>query len=313
MRRNLDALAQAAIRRTVSLLPARSLRYILASIAARTGVSLIQVDGNRGQILGAIDDQVVFGCYWRGLDPSSALISSLQTLSSINRGGTLVDVGANIGLFTTPFARNPKIACKLFEPDRLNSRLLRWNLATNCPGADVSIYELALLDRKCTVELEHSPDNHGDHRVRVGDASQASDRALFRENERETAKVPATTLDDLLNAETLAKPIVIKIDVQGAEAHVIQGGSTLLKSTDILIFEFWPYGLRRAHANVPQMFDQLKAVFREGALFEEKDGTPRCLEAEGRPLRSIDLILADLHKLYHDVDSIRQVDVLLRR
>ncbi len=58
-RRRLEALAQAALDRIVATLPARALRYLLTSICAQTGVSLLQVGGVHGAILGAAADRFV--------------------------------------------------------------------------------------------------------------------------------------------------------------------------------------------------------------------------------------------------------------
>jgi FkbM family methyltransferase len=312
----IDTVAKAAIRGAVSLLPERSTRYILTSIAKRTGVSLLQVTGKHGDILGAIDDDGVLGGYWRGRDPSVSLVSYLDEFFSSGQGGTLIDIGANIGLFAIPLLRKHAIDCHLFEPNPLNYRLLCWNLHNSRCVGSFKTYQLALLDRKMQVELELSPMNHGDHRVRVTSREQVSSLPnAFREQERPTIPVTAVALDDVLCAETLRRPIAIKIDSQGAEAHIIRGASAMLRAADVLMFEFWPYGLRRMNASVSEFFDQLQRSFRVGAFLEAHNRRTDEKSDEVIPdsFRPIDAVISRLDKLYSETDSIKHGDVIACR
>jgi len=312
-RRRAEGLAQAALDRIVATLPARTLRYLLTSICGRTGVTLMQVRGAHGEILGAVADRLVLGNYWRGLDPSAAVIAYLEKFFAARGGGTLIDAGANIGLFTIPLARNPRISCKLFEPDPLNYRLLCWNLANNCPGGNISTYQLALLDRKATVDLERSPDNYGDHRIRLGNGEAARRGDLFRESARATVPVSAVALDEVLDAASLDAPLVVKIDAQGAEAHIVKGAAALLRQTEILVLEFWPYGLRRTGGPVTHLFEELQTLFRRGCLLEERDWMSQNTTIVEDSFRPVASIIGDLRKLYEDANSVEQVDVVLCR
>jgi FkbM family methyltransferase len=311
--RRLEALAQAALDRIVATLPARALRYLLTSICAQTGVSLLQVGGAHGAILGAAADRFVLGNYWRGLDPSAAVVAYLEQFFAARRGGTLIDVGANIGLFTIPLARNPLVSCKLFEPDPLNYRLLCWNLANNCSSGNIATYPMALLDRKAAVDLERSPDNYGDHRVRLGSDDAVRPGEQFAESARTTVAVAAAALDDVLDGSSLRAPVVVKIDAQGAEAHVVKGAASILRQTEILVLEFWPYGMRRMGGPVDYLFDALQTQFSRGCLLTEHDWTSPSTTITAAAFRPIAAVIADLRKLYEDVNSVEQVDVVLSR
>jgi len=312
-RRRIETLAQAALDRIVATLPARVLRYLLTSICARTGVSLLQVGGAHGAILGAAADRFVLGNYWRGLDPSAAVLAYLEQFFATHHGGTLIDVGANIGLFTIPLARNPLVNCQLFEPDPLNYRLLCWNLANNCASSNIATYPLALLDGKATVELEHSPDNYGDHRVRLGSDDAARHSEQFGESARTTVAVAAAALDHVLDGSSLKAPVVVKIDAQGAEAHIVKGAASILRRTEILVLEFWPYGMRRMGGPVDYLLDALQTQFSGGCLLAERDWMSPSTTITAATFRPIAAVMADLRKLYEDVNSVEQVDVVFCR
>lgn len=49
--------------------------------------------------------------------------------------------------------------------------------------------------------------------------------------------VPVTPLDDLVAAHAMPRPHVLKIDVEGAELHVLQGASDTLQHTELVLLE----------------------------------------------------------------------------
>jgi FkbM family methyltransferase len=70
------------------------------------------------------------------------------------------------------------------------------------------------------------------------EASKSSRYASARELslEREVL-VPVQTLDTLVEKHQLARPHLLKIDVEGAELEVLQGAALTLRSTDAVIAE----------------------------------------------------------------------------
>ena len=57
--------------------------------------------------------------------------------------------------------------------------------------------------------------------------------------------MPARPVDALIDADSLAGPVLVKVDVQGAEGHALAGGEALFGRAEIALLEYWPYGLRR--------------------------------------------------------------------
>ena len=155
----------------------------------------------------------------------------------------VVDVGANIGTVTVDLlARFPHARGIAIEPDETNFRLLEENIEANgLAGRVVALCEAAgAVDGEA--ELELSPDNFGDHRIRV--ASAAPGR--YGEERRATRRVPVRRLDGLIErgVAQAGVPTLVWADVQGHEAQLLAGAQMF---HDVpVVLELWPYGLRRA-------------------------------------------------------------------
>jgi FkbM family methyltransferase len=179
---------------------------------------------------------------------------------------TLVDVGANIGTTTLAalrfFGASRVIA---FEPAPDNVALLIQNLLLNDVRDAVQVYPFALSDRDAWVELELSPHNWGDHRVRLQGNLPLPDET---EGERTAKHVRARMLDGLIeNGELdLAEVGLVWIDTQGHEARVFQGATRLLASQIPVVVEYWPKGLNRVgdlekfHGLISKAFERVIVV-----------------------------------------------------
>lgn len=174
----------------------------------------------------------------------------LQSL--IAPGTTVIDVGANIGLYTLLFARTAGEEGRVyaFEPEPENLRLLAHNVRTNgC--TNVTILPKAVAARTGVARLFLSADNRGDHR-------------LFDPGDGRLAiPVPTVALDEAFAGHD--GPIaLVKIDIQGAEVEALSGMRVLLDrhSETWVALEYWPAGLRRAGASGEGLLDALAALDR---------------------------------------------------
>ena len=169
-------------------------------------------------------------------------------------GGTYVDVGANIGLTLVPLAQNPDVDIVAFEPDPSNFHYLTRNVADNCTHANVTLHRLAAFREKSQLSFELSPDNLGNHRIRLKDEAGALGEQL-----RKTITVDAVRLDDVV--EVKRKPLAVKIDTEGAESFVIEGGPRLLSQAQLFFTEIWPYGIARMGGNIERVARLIKDNF----------------------------------------------------
>jgi FkbM family methyltransferase len=217
---------------------------ICLRLAEQLGMTKLYANGEYGEILGYSSDRVVFAEYLVNGIYMPWLARAFKDVFDSRGGGTYLDIGANIGLTTIPIARDKNVACYAFEPEPGNFFALTQNVRKNCPSENVRLFDLALFDRAGELEFELAESgNPGDHRVRIGGANGALEAK--RESRRDVIKVRSVCLDDLLATEQLRKPICAKIDIQGAEANLYRGGRRILSACEVLITEFWPYGLKR--------------------------------------------------------------------
>jgi FkbM family methyltransferase len=160
---------------------------------------------------------------------------------------TFIDIGANIGthlvfaLKEGGFLRGIAI-----EPDANNYRLLVCNLLLNNLESRVSVANLALSDSDGWAELELSPDNFGDHRIR---SAESGAQLSFGESSRETYKVPKRHAGDWFQGIAYERnKTLIWIDTQGHEGNIFHSfaGKPAAAQPKHLVAEFWPYGLARS-------------------------------------------------------------------
>jgi FkbM family methyltransferase len=155
---------------------------------------------------------------------------------------TIFDVGANIGTICIPaigkgYARH----AVAFEPDPNNYRLLVANIFLNDLQSKISHHNLALGAKDGqTLEFELSPDNSGDHRIRV-----STEEGIHRESARRIISVNSMTFDSAIRGASLSDSL-IWMDTQGYEGCILAGASRAISARVPLVIEFWPYGMRRA-------------------------------------------------------------------
>jgi len=142
-------------------------------------------------------------------------------------GGTLIDVGANVGLIALLLADKVDHAL-LFEPNPVAAARARANLAIN--GLQFEVNELALSDTTGTVEFEDAGGASTCNRIVAGIATNLP-----------TRKVQCTEFDRFLGVRQLSRPItVVKIDVEGHENQVLRGMAQCLKHhrPRLVMFEY---------------------------------------------------------------------------
>jgi FkbM family methyltransferase len=222
---------------------------VAGDIARRVGITGFVAEGDCGVIRGALDDEAGLATYAR-TGAWAPHESSIFKEAFAERGGTYIDIGANIGLTVIRFA---------FEPEPNNFRYLSENVAVNCKCGNVRLLNLALFDKDVSLPFEISPRHSGDHRLRIADKS-----GKLNEHTRQQIIVQAKRLDDIVTA--VPEPIAAKIDVQGAEPFVIAGGRNLLSRATLLSVEFWPYSMSRMNSDAESVITFLTEQFHEARL-----------------------------------------------
>lgn len=180
--------------------------------------------------------------------------------------GTLIDVGAHFGLVSLPIAlAHPGVTVHCFEPSPVNYQVLRYNIEAHKLEERVKSYMTAVGDTSGMAEIMWATDNSVDHRIVRGDEGKVP--GIWDEAQRKHGQVPILTLAEALPWQSLARPIVLKVDVQGSECAVLRG----LKEhqPDVLVIEVWPYGLLRA-GETQEALTRLLCKYSHGALLTNR-------------------------------------------
>ncbi len=130
----------------------------------------------------------------------------------IREGFVFVDIGANIGAYSLFVAMQAGTGARILavepQPD-IFDRLV-FNIRQN-PGAPIKAVDCAIADKPGEVTLFLDPRNSGESSVKIVGSGQAG-----------AIKVPATTLQGLIEAEGYAHIDALKLDVEGAEDIILE-------------------------------------------------------------------------------------------
>lgn len=142
-------------------------------------------------------------------------------------GARCWDIGANIGYHSLAFAAQGANVVA-FEPNGTNADRLQLHIDHNKQLADrIKVQRLAVADRDGELRFVASGDlkgaSSGSHLSEATPPLGSESYATFHE-----CVVPAVTLDTLIEQRGEAVPDVIKLDVEGAEHLVLQGGRRML-------------------------------------------------------------------------------------
>jgi FkbM family methyltransferase len=150
---------------------------------------------------------------------------TLEWIASFNENDILVDVGANVGMYSIWAAATRKAKVFAFEPEAQNYALLNRNIVVNELHGRIKAYCLGLSDHSGLMDL-HIAD------LRVGGSCHSVGEALDYEHKPLQAIFQqgcmAATLNELVARQQIPVPNHIKIDVDGFEPKVVAGASEVL-------------------------------------------------------------------------------------
>ncbi len=210
----------------------------------------------------------------------------------LRRLRVLVDVGANIGTVCIPAVRRGLAERAVaIEPDPLNFSLLTANVALNGLLGAIERHQVAAApaSRK-SLHLALASANLGDHRIASDHPSQA--------DHRKSVVVDGVALDDLV-PDLSASTDMIFMDVQGFEAQVLRGATSLVERRIPMVIELWPAGLD-AHGGLGELAPMLDP-FRSFVNLRDPTRTEQ-------PVALLPQLYAELVEQGSDADT----DILLR-
>jgi FkbM family methyltransferase len=149
----------------------------------------------------------------------------------LSPGDVAVDAGANCGIYTIAFGKLVGNSGRVlsFEPAAETFPILQHNIRINGLH-NTKAFQMALSDIKGRAQLFH----HSGGPVAYSLGKDPSSLGIFED-------VATTTLDDVMQEESIQHIDFIKMDVEGAELSVLRGAKKLLsRSRPIFVLEINP-------------------------------------------------------------------------
>jgi len=170
----------------------------------------------------------------------------------IKPGDIVIDIGANIGLFTLIASENVGSTGQVFsfEPSPQTYKWLTENIEANVLR-NVESFKLALSDREGNIDFFISSEGY--------DAFNSIIKPSKGQNYIKES-VPTLTLDAFIKTQNLAGKIsFIKLDVEGYEIPLISGGKETLSGPDApdMIVEFTESNATNAGVTCMDLYDKI--------------------------------------------------------
>jgi FkbM family methyltransferase len=163
---------------------------------------------------------------WRAETLSSKEPDTIAWIASFEPGDVLLDVGANVGMYTIWAAATRDTQVIAFEPESQNYALLNANILWNGLGNKVTAYCTALSDEIGFDKLHLSGFLPGGSCHNYG---EKLDYKLEPLTPVYSQGCNSTTLDAFIAGGHMPVPKHIKIDVDGIEHKVIKGAGRTLE------------------------------------------------------------------------------------
>jgi FkbM family methyltransferase len=146
-------------------------------------------------------------------------VDMMLLLHFLREGDLFLDIGANVGSYTVLASGVCRAKTWAFEPDPTTLRHLRRNIAVNALEGLVVAFECAL-----GAETNEVPFTVGlDTQNRIANPEDKNVRIVRQE-----------PVDALIGN---SRPIMIKLDVEGAEGNILQGAAGLLGNRCLKVIE----------------------------------------------------------------------------
>jgi FkbM family methyltransferase len=179
----------------------------------------------------ALDDPRLFLLRRRGL--------SLELYQKLNQPwlrtlsiATVIDIGANVGHFSvTTSAVFPGAKIYSFEPlpdcfKQLQARTINFH--------NISAFNLAIGDKSDELAFEQNAFSQSSSFLKMTDTHKA---AFPFTRESRHIYVRVEPLDTVAETLAITDPLMVKIDVQGYENHVLRGGIQTIKRAKLIAIE----------------------------------------------------------------------------
>ena len=210
-------------------------------------------------------------CLFRRFEPGETRLLA----GMIRPDDICFDVGANIGYYTCLMAaRAASGQVHAFEPVAFNCALLNANLQLN-NFSNVVCSQIALSNHQGTTSFSSSEDGAFSSLIATG-----------RRRELDSLQVRVDTIDGYVAAQGLPRVDVMKVDVEGAEALLVEGAMGLLsdpaRRPRLVMMELTSTNLAPYGVTVTAVLNTMRSVGYRAHALELASGCLAPLEGTGR-------------------------------
>lgn len=198
---------------------------------------------------------------------------------NLRPGDRFLDVGAWVGPYSLLASRlvEPSGRVYAIEPDPVARAALKRNMSQN-DASNITVVPWAITEQKGMVDL--TPYVLGDSRTKVRPGHEGQ-------------QVASVSLDEFCDTEDLV-PSVIKIDVEGAEPRVLDGGRRALQRARAVIVEVHQREILESGVDPSLFWRRLFELGKRAFLLHAIDGT-----AAGTELSPSLMVPGNVHILLH--------------
>ena len=171
---------------------------------------------------------------WRLNTFSSKEPETLEWIDSMPANSNFWDIGANIGLYSIYAALTKNCKVFSFEPSFFNLDVLGRNINLNNLQDSIKIFPIALFNMNKLDELKFTNTEWGGALSSFASDKNFSGDIIKPELSYTTVGMSMDSLPDIFN---VSMPDFIKLDVDGIEHIILEGGPNILKNVKSILIE----------------------------------------------------------------------------
>ena len=159
---------------------------------------------------------------------------TLNWIEKFEEKSVFWDIGANVGLYSCFAAKLKNCEVYAFEPSVFNLEILAKNIFLNQLHNKVKIISLPLTDKLSETDFRMSMTDWGGSTSTFGKDYKYDGSKLVNNFSYKTLGL---SMDESVNILKMKQPKYIKIDVDGIEHLILEGGASVLNKTKSVLVE----------------------------------------------------------------------------
>ena len=173
-------------------------------------------------------------CKWRYETFSSKEPETLEWINAMPSESVLWDIGANVGLYSVYAAKKRNCKIWAFEPSVFNLELLARNIFLNNLTNNICIVPIALSDKLGSSQMNMTSTEWGGALSTFGESYGWDGEGFQQVFEFKTMGV---RMIDAVQILSIPQPDYVKMDVDGIEHLILNGGTQVLKNVKGVLIE----------------------------------------------------------------------------